>query len=471
MWSRFLLAGLLAVGWLAQPVLAGPGGERMVVHEWGTFTTLQDDDGKEMFGINIDDEPVPDFVHNLEPYILNTPVLSHDYWMSRQKGVPRYHPQASMRLETPVIYFYPPAGAKLPLKLDVNVKFKGGWLTEFFPNAAVRIPGAEQKRFDFSNLTRSTVSELAWRGLEVGTQGKGPKTSENVWLAPRRVGAVNVTNNEDESEKYLFYRGVAQQNSAIKADTSSDGQRLTISANFANLLTSGQQAVIPHIWLMEARADGTTAYRELGSLEVANDQQRLPRTINAPRRFSAADFSRDNRGKLEAEMHQALVSDGLFADEATAMLSTWQRAYFTSSGLRLFYIVPRAWTDAILPLTISGDPEITRVMIGRVELISDKQHELLEKLAKADGVGPQWLDKLDWDSPARQKLLAGRSNFGDLGVKVPEHFQLYLDLGRFRNALLVAEEQKRGSKQTSLTRFIESYQLHPFRLNREPREE
>jgi hypothetical protein len=467
MWSRFLFVGLLAIGWSVQPVKAGPGGDRLVVHEWGTFTTLQDDDGQELFGINIDDEPVPGFVHNLEPYILNTPVLSHDYWMSRQKGAPPQHPQVSMRLETPVIYFYPPAGAKLPLKLDVQVKFKGGWLTEFYPNAWVRVPGAESKKFDFTNLTRNTTGELAWRELQVGTEGKGPATQENVWLAPRRVAAVNVTNNEDESEKYLFYRGVAQQNSAIKADTSSNGQQLTISPNFASMITSGQTAVIPHIWLMETRADGTTAYRELGSLEVANDQQPLPRTITAARRFSEADFSRDNRGKLEAEMHQALVSDGLFADEATAMLSTWQRAYFTSPGLRVFYVVPRVWTDAILPLTISGDPEITRVMIGRVELISDKQHELLEQLAKADGVGPQWLDKIDWNSPVRKKLMEGRGNFGDLGVKVPPHFQLYLDLGRFRNALLVAEEKKLGGKRTSLTRFIESYELHPYRANHE----
>jgi hypothetical protein len=455
---------LLSAAFFVSTSFGGPGGERLIVHEWGTFTTLQSDDGHELFGINIDDEPVPDFVHNLEPYILNTPVLSHDYWQSRQKGAPRFHPQVSMRLETPVIYFYPPAGAKLPLKLDVSVKFRGGWLTEFYPNARVRVPGAEKKEFNFTDLTRDTVGELAWRDLQVGTQGTGPETEENVWLAPRRVAAVNVTNNEDESERYLFYRGVAQQKPVIKAVTSSQRDTLTVSPNLQNLLTTGQKAVIPHIWLMEARRDGTSAYRAIGSLEAASDGQ--PASITASRRFATSEFSADNRARLEAEMHQALVSDGLFADEATAMLSTWQRAYFTSSGLRLFYIVPRAWTDAILPLTISGNPEITRVMIGRVELISDTQRETLDKLARADGVGPQWLEKLDWDSPAHKKLRDGRSDFGDLGVKIPSHFKLYLDLGRFRNALVVAEEQKRG-KGTSLTRLIDSYQLRHYRGTRE----
>ena len=33
--------------------------ESMVVHEWGTFTSLQDESGNAIGGINADDEPVP----------------------------------------------------------------------------------------------------------------------------------------------------------------------------------------------------------------------------------------------------------------------------------------------------------------------------------------------------------------------------------------------------------------------------
>lgn len=465
MWRRTFLVATMLAGIPAVSAWAVNNSDRMIVHEWGTFTTLQDDEGRELFGINIDDEPVPEFVHNLEPYILNMPVLTHDYWLSRQKGAPRFHPQVSMRLETPVIYFYPPASAKLPLKLDVNVKFKGGWLTEFYPNAAVRLPGAEDQAFDFTNLSRHSVSELAWKDLQVGTLGAGPETNEKVWLAPRRVAAVNVTNNEDESERYLFYRGVAQQSSAIKATTTSSGDTLRITPNLGNIVPPGQRAAISHIWLMEARADGTSAYRDLGSLEIAGDTS-LP-MITAARRFADSEFTADNRTRLESAMHQALVSDGLYPDEATAMLSTWQRAYFTSAGLRLFYLVPRVWTDAVLPLTITGDPETTRVMVGRVELISDHQKGTLDKLAKADGIGSQWIDKLGWDSPDRRKMKEGRADFKDLSVKIPPHFQLYLDLGRFRNALVVAEEAKRGVNKTSLTKFVDSYQLRPFQLARE----
>ena len=35
----------------------------LVVHEWGTFTSLQDESGQAIGGLNTDDEPVSEFVH------------------------------------------------------------------------------------------------------------------------------------------------------------------------------------------------------------------------------------------------------------------------------------------------------------------------------------------------------------------------------------------------------------------------
>jgi hypothetical protein len=37
-----------------------------------------------------------------------------------------------------------------------------------------------------------------------------------------------------------------------------------------------------------------------------------------------------------------------------------------------------------------------------------------------------------------------------------------MKMGRFRNALVVAEEARQPSK--SLTKFIDTYGLHPFRI-------
>jgi hypothetical protein len=33
--------------------------DAVIVHEWGTFTCIQDDQGHSIGGINVDDEPVP----------------------------------------------------------------------------------------------------------------------------------------------------------------------------------------------------------------------------------------------------------------------------------------------------------------------------------------------------------------------------------------------------------------------------
>lgn len=64
-------------------VASASAGDRLIVHEWGTFTSLQDERGRELAGINTDDEPVPQFVHNLNPFLLSQPVLSSLHWQYR----------------------------------------------------------------------------------------------------------------------------------------------------------------------------------------------------------------------------------------------------------------------------------------------------------------------------------------------------------------------------------------------------
>jgi hypothetical protein len=67
-------------------------------------------------------------------------------------------------------------------------------------------------------------------------------------------------------------------------------------------------------------------------------------------------------------MKVALTAGGLYDDEAEAMLKTWESAYFRKAGLRLFYIVPRAWIDAYVPLELTRRADVTRVYIGRIDL-------------------------------------------------------------------------------------------------------
>src|SRR5437867_2894362 len=153
-----LLASL--VGFSAQAAPAN-----LVVHEWGTFTSLQDEAGAAIGGINTDDEPVPKFVHRMAQMLVLTPTEVPPNFF---QGAPRCHPDVTMRLETPVIYFHAVGPeTKLP-PVDVRVQFRGGWLTEFFPQAEVQTPGLQTNTFAFGPLSPGTISQLTWAGLKLG---------------------------------------------------------------------------------------------------------------------------------------------------------------------------------------------------------------------------------------------------------------------------------------------------------------
>ena len=428
----------------------------LVAHEWGTFTTLQDELGRDLSGINIDDEPVPGFVHNLSRFLLQPAFVTNRHWVRRMKGTPQRHPRVTMRLETPVIYFHLPEGTKKPVELDVGVRFRGGWLTEFYPDAKATAPGI-RREFIFGELNEDTESSLRWSKLQVGTEGKFPKTNEPVWTTPRQVDCDAVTTPGGESEQYLFYRGVARRRSPVRVVTREDGRTLDLFGNFGEV-TCGAETRIPALWLVDVRDDGTTAFRAIDGTAVTSDETKLLATVDS--QFEESDYHEFHRDVLKKLMWTELCRDGLYGDEATAMLNTWSRAYFKSPGRRLFFVVPREWTDHYLPLEIPKAERIERVMIGRIELVTAAHRNLLAEIAASDKPDASWVSKIP-SSKNREKFFAGRIHFGNLGVEIPEHYQRYLALGRFRNALIVDEERHRPTP--ALSAFIDGYGLRPYR--------
>jgi len=78
---------------------------------------------------------------------------------------------------------------------------------------------------------------------------------------------------------------------------------------------------------------------------------------------------------LQRELVKTLVANGLYAKEAEAMVATWTDSWF-EEGTRIFYVVPRATVDAILPLAITPMPQqVERVFVGRLELVSAASRE------------------------------------------------------------------------------------------------
>src|SRR5579863_7247016 len=155
--GRILLA-FTVIALIAIPATAGT--TPLVIHEWGTFTSLQDESGQAISGINTDDEPVPDFVHRLSGrLVFNTTEVPNSFF----KSIPRCDTDVTMRLETPVLYFHPDAGVALP-PVTVSAEFHGGWLSEFYPQALATAPGFA----GFAGPIRAdTIGTLTWPDLAI----------------------------------------------------------------------------------------------------------------------------------------------------------------------------------------------------------------------------------------------------------------------------------------------------------------
>jgi hypothetical protein len=81
---------------------------------------------------------------------------------------------------------------------------------------------------------------------------------------------------------------------------------------------------------------------------------------------------------LTSHLEGVLISQGLYPDEAHAMLETWKTSWF-EEGARLIYIVPRTFVDSVLPLNIKPAPTKTvRVFLARLELITPATQQALE---------------------------------------------------------------------------------------------
>jgi hypothetical protein len=72
------------------------------------------------------------------------------------------------------------------------------------------------------------------------------------------------------------------------------------------------------------------------------------------------------------------------------MIATWHESYFERDGLRVFWIVPRGFTEAILPISASPQPDrLERVLVGRSEVLTPKFEAELTQAFASDG-GKRW---------------------------------------------------------------------------------
>jgi hypothetical protein len=120
-------------------------------------------------------------------------------------------------------------------------------------------------------------------------------------------------------------------------------------------------------------ADGHVVVRNLGDdplgdmILFKNDHGHI--AYDVLRNLTTIDPPVEDRQPAD-ELERLLEANGLYAEEALAMIDTWRDSWF-EEGTRLMYIVPRKAIDAELPLLIDPPPTDTaRVFVGRMELVT-----------------------------------------------------------------------------------------------------
>jgi hypothetical protein len=314
------------------------------VHEWGTFTQAVGSDGVPLEGLYRDEEALPEFVRS-SAAPSGGPVLL--------KGLDMAPLHATVKMETPVLYFY----SHLARQVRVRVGFPGGTISQWFPQAdeyETAEPGAP---LDFS---RPRAGHIAWSAQilapQAGVSPTAPPSEETPhWQAPRATAANWLRTDDGTVEKFLFYRGLG-------------GFEVPLSVRFEDArhleLSNRGTGTIPGGLLYERRNDGSIRFHRLDGLAAQS-------TFSLDLDAALSDEKSTSPETMKATFTRQLVAAGLYPEEAKAMLATWHESYFERPGLRLFWIVPRPVTDALLPLEIDPLPQaVERVMVGRIELLA-----------------------------------------------------------------------------------------------------
>ncbi len=310
-----------------------PAASGLIVHEWGTFTSIAGKDGVafEWRPLNGASD-LPKFIHTIQ---------------NQDEGLrhgPKANLTASVRMETPVLYFYSASETNISVKVD----FPKGKITEWYPQA------------------RSVNTSIDWGQLKVmpGADLNFPVaySDSSRYYAARETDAAPIqvcgTNGKAvQQEKFLFYRGVGTFDLPLSVKL--EGESVVLKN------TSKDQ--IAQVILFENRG-GKIGYQLIDDFpgEATYPRPTLDKKIDS----------------LLQNLKQALIASGLYDKEAAAMIKTWRDSWF-EEGTRVFYILPRQTTDAVLPITIEPRPaSLVRVLVGRTEVITPEMENSVRAQVK-----------------------------------------------------------------------------------------
>jgi len=322
-----------------------PAGD-LTAHEWGTFTSIAGNDGQAVEWLPLTGSTdLPGFVEHFRGALYKVGL------------------RGTVRMETPVLYFY----SASERSVSVKVSFSKGVITEWYPHASRVEPAGNLA--DVALREGQADGSIAWDSVTLEparAAGFLREAKDDPYYAARETSAAALlvkTSKGDQQEKFLFYRGVSAFPVPVSAKLTGEGKLLV-----TNL--SGEE--IPGIVLFERRGN-RLGYRVAGAVrdQAILDPPELTGTIDS----------------LCRDLERTLVAQGLYRDEAHAMVKTWQHSWF-EEGSRMLYIVPARFVDSVLPLSIHPAPaQIVRVFVGRLELVTPATKKAVEEaLASHDRV-------------------------------------------------------------------------------------
>jgi len=287
-------------------------------------------------------------------------------------------------METPVIYFY----SSQDMSADVSVDFPKGYITEWYPQATQIGPSVP---LNTNSATDAILgdSRAVWKNLRllapstntVAAMGRLPQDkSGSHYFAARETGSDIVqmevagpTNAVTEVDRFIFYRGAGSFKTPL---------RVTVAADDTVTVENTGDKPLGRLFLVSVRNDGHGKTAAFATVEQVAAGGSLP----CPR-LQSADFVplEKFQSDIAAPVQAALIEAGLYKAEARAMVNTWKDSWFAEEGDSVLYILPRAWTDVTLPMTLSPQPlKLVRVMVGRAEVIMPgKTQELSGNLVRA----------------------------------------------------------------------------------------
>ncbi len=415
--QKTLMATLLPAFIASAAFAASAGDPGLTVHEWGTFTSLSASDGRPLGGLYVDASRLPAFVYGVPFFNFDA---SQDGWASLDKLR-----HVTVKMETPVLYFY----AQQETDVDVKVRFNGGTISQWYPQCYDCETAPAGKSVDFAKAPYQ--GHIGWKAkvlapgtvLPFTTTASGQETGE--WTAPRNVGSNLIRGEKGEVEQFLFYRGLGSFGNTVK---------LAFQNDSAFTVTNDGDEDIAFAMVYDRKyadlnmSDAAILYS--GPLKAHAKLSLVHHAVTVTDYLARAAM--DN-------LLAAMVAAGLTTEEGRALLNTWYNGYFIEGGLKAFWIVPRAMTDRILPLTIIPAPtELKRVIVGRSEIFPPGFEKELRAALAADSLSKYSKDKY-W--MAYQDLLyPGKDWSAATGVsRYPTRNPSLYQSGRFESGRVRAE--------------------------------